>query len=219
MIPLPAPKAILFDWDNTLVDTWPLIHQSLNMLMAHMGHAPWSIEKVRDNVKQSMRDAFPEMFGDRWPEAAEFYQNAYRSMHLQALTPLARAEEALQMIQARGIFCAVVSNKRGPSLRAESTHLGWDHYFTKLVGADDAPRDKPHADPALMALDASGYAQDGAVWFVGDTGVDLACAKAIGATAILYGDHVTQNQMHDGEFFHAHARDHTAFMALIGANA
>ena len=26
---LPKPKAVIFDWDNTLVDTWPLIHQAI----------------------------------------------------------------------------------------------------------------------------------------------------------------------------------------------
>jgi phosphoglycolate phosphatase len=27
---LSIPRAILFDWDNTLVDTWPLIHTAMN---------------------------------------------------------------------------------------------------------------------------------------------------------------------------------------------
>ena len=26
---LPAPKAILFDWDNTLVDSWTVIHHAM----------------------------------------------------------------------------------------------------------------------------------------------------------------------------------------------
>ena len=24
------PRAAIFDWDNTLVDTWPVIHESMN---------------------------------------------------------------------------------------------------------------------------------------------------------------------------------------------
>ena len=27
---LPRPRAILFDWDNTLVDSWVTIHEALN---------------------------------------------------------------------------------------------------------------------------------------------------------------------------------------------
>ena len=28
---LPRPRAILFDWDNTLVDSWVTIHEALNI--------------------------------------------------------------------------------------------------------------------------------------------------------------------------------------------
>ena len=37
---------------------------------------------------------------------------------------------------------------------AESNKLGWDRYFEGyLVGATDAPRDKPATDPIFMALE------------------------------------------------------------------
>ena len=216
---LTAPRAILFDWDNTLVDTWPLIHQSLNVTLEAMGHAPWSFAQVRANVKHSMRDAFPEMFGDRWKEAADLYQTTYRTIHLEALVPLVGALEMLDSIKARGIYCAVVSNKRGPSLRTECEHLGWGHYFTKVIGADDAARDKPHADPALIALDGSGIAANSAVWFIGDTGADLGCAENLTATAILYGDHATSGMQHDGYGFHAHVQNHQELAALIAEHA
>ena len=85
---LPKPRAILFDWDNTLVDTWPLIHSALNMTLRYMGHPEWSLEKVHAEVKHSMRDSFPAMFGDRWEEAGKHYQASYRSINLSELTPL-----------------------------------------------------------------------------------------------------------------------------------
>ena len=63
------PRAVVFDWDNTLVDTWPVIHDSMNAALAAMGHAPWSFDETRERVRRSMREAFPEMFGARWEEA------------------------------------------------------------------------------------------------------------------------------------------------------
>jgi phosphoglycolate phosphatase len=79
----------------------------------------------------------------------------------------------------------VVSNKQGLILRQESTHLGWDSLFGGLVGASDAERDKPAAEPVLMALAASGIAPGPDVWFVGDTDVDLSCAHAAGCFRVL----------------------------------
>ena len=136
---LPKPSAILFDWDNTLVDTWPAIHESLNMTMRYMQYPEWSLEQVKRDVKKSMRDAFPEIFGDRWEEASQHYQQSYRSIHLNNLLPLPGASEMLAAAYPH-IPLGVVSNKRGVSLRIEVPHVGWKNYFSVLVGAGDAAR-------------------------------------------------------------------------------
>ena len=36
------PKAVIFDWDNTVVDTWPLIYYSINKMLEEIGHQKWS---------------------------------------------------------------------------------------------------------------------------------------------------------------------------------
>src|SRR3989338_1651364 len=81
----PKPKAIIFDWDNTLVDTWPLIHAAINATMIAMKKEEWSLKKVQDNIHKAMRDSFPEIFGDNWQEAGEIYVNTYRSINLDRL--------------------------------------------------------------------------------------------------------------------------------------
>lgn len=215
MTTLPRPRAILFDWDNTLVDTWPLIHSAMNATLREMGQEEWSIAKVRAEIKHSMRDSFPVLFGDRWEEAGRVYQQSYRSMHLSALTALPGAENMLAAIDRSQVFVGVVSNKQSVTLRQEVPALGWSHYFDVLVGATDAPRDKPHGDPALLALKDSGITPSPAVWFVGDTIADLGCAQAIGATGILYGDQATQGNQLNGYPFAAHVHNQQALRELI----
>lgn len=214
---LAAPHAVLFDWDNTLVDTWPIIHRALNLTLVHMGHEEWSFEKVKNNTKKSMRDAFPELFGDRWEEAAKHYQQSYRSLNLQHLNELPGAEAMLQALKARGVFMGAVSNKKGDTLRTELAHIGWDKYFDVAIGAGDAARDKPAGDPALLALKDYTGLRGLHVWFVGDTSVDLGCAAEIGATAILYGEDEPVAALHEGFAFHAHVHDHAALTPLLMA--
>ena len=36
----PPPRAIIFDWDNTLVDVWPAIHDALNTTFVAMDGRP-----------------------------------------------------------------------------------------------------------------------------------------------------------------------------------
>lgn len=215
MTKLPTPRAILFDWDNTLVNTWPLIHTALNMTLRHMKHEEWSYEKVTSVVKQSMRDSFPALFGDRWKEAADFYQTSYRSMHLDKLQPLPDVLAMLGSIPRERIFVGVVSNKQGNTLRKEIEALHWEAYFDVAVGAGDAARDKPHAEPVLLALKDTGVAPGADVWFIGDTGVDLGCAQVTGCTAILYGEFTTDGKTHDDYPFAAHAHDHVELKGLI----
>jgi phosphoglycolate phosphatase len=82
----------------------------------------------------------------------------------------------------------VVSNKTGELLRREVARLGWSALFGSVVGAGDAAADKPASEPVHLALAPSGVTPGEAVWFVGDTAVDMECARNSGCTAVLLGD-------------------------------
>ena len=182
---LDRPSALIFDWDNTLVDSWGTIQAALNTMFAQMGHAPWTMAETQLKVRKSLRDSFPALFGDRWQEAQKLYLDAFEALHIERLAPLPDAEALLQAVAAKGHYLALVSNKTGRFLRREVAALGWDRYFAKVIGAGDAPRDKPDRAPVDMALDGSGIEAGPRVWFVGDTGIDMACARNAGCVPIL----------------------------------
>jgi phosphoglycolate phosphatase len=181
------PRAILFDWDNTLVDSWATIHHALNVVRAAMDLPPWSIAETRSRVRLSLRESFPHYFGARWEEARRIYLEAFAAIHLERLAPLPASAALLQVLAQRGIFLGVVSNKTGALLRREAERLGWVSYFGSIVGAGDAAADKPAAAPALLALEAGGIAAGEGVWLVGDTAVDMLCAKNAGCLPVLLG--------------------------------
>jgi phosphoglycolate phosphatase len=182
---LPRPRAVVFDWDNTLVDTWPVIHASFKTTLLAMGQEPWTLEQTKDRVSKSLRDAFPELFGDRWEEARDIYYGAFEREHLESLVPLENALSALDHLQGRGIPMALVSNKTGRYLRREVDHLSWNGYFRSVVGAGDAPSDKPNPEALIMALDPMGLSIGPDIWFVGDSRSDLELARNAGCTGIL----------------------------------
>lgn len=183
--PLRRPQAILFDWDNTLVDNWPVIHDALNATLTAMGHRPWSLEETKARVRASLRDSFPRMFGDRWREAEQIYYDAFSASHLRRLREMPGAGAMLAALAERGLYLAVVSNKQGRFLRLEADRLSWTGFFGRLVGALDAPRDKPAVEPVDLALSGSGIPRGADVWFVGDTEIDIECAVNAGCVPIL----------------------------------
>ncbi|MBW8269445.1 HAD hydrolase-like protein [Caldovatus sp. SYSU G05006] len=206
---LPRPAAILWDWDNTLVDGWAAIAAGLNAAFRAFGLPGWSLEEVRARVRRSLRESFPEIFGPDWERAREIFYAEVRARHLAVLRPMPGAEAALRaaaLLAPQG----VVSNKQGPLLRAEAAHLGWADRFRALVGAGDAAADKPDPAPLRMALAACGVAPGSApVWYVGDTALDMQAARAAGCAAVLLGaaehDGGIGNAAPDAAFADGHA--------------
>lgn len=182
---LARPKAILFDWDDTLVDNWASIHSAMNATLAAIGHKPWSLEQTRAEVRRSLRNSFPELFGGRWEEARDVFYRQFAANHLQLLKTHPGAAAFLAKAAQRGLYLGVVSNKTGAFLREEAAHLGWTGYFGAIVGATDAPEDKPAAAPVNLALQSSGIEAGPAVWFVGDGRVDMECARRAACAAVL----------------------------------
>lgn len=187
MTRLPPPRAILFDWDNTLVDAWGTIQLALNAALTAMGHPEWTMAETRVRVRASLRDSFPRMFGDRWPEARDIFYATYRAKHLEAVRPLPEAELVTSRLAGLGLYLAVVSNKTGPLLRAEAAKLGWDRHFARMVGAGDAKIDKPAPEPVYLATQELHITDYNHVWFVGDAAIDVECARHAGCIAILVG--------------------------------
>ena len=181
------PRAVLFDWDNTLVDTWPTIVECYRDTFTALGQTPWTADEVRNRAHGSLRDVFPTLFGARAGEAEKVFYETFHRIHLDLLAPLPGAAELLAQCHAAGCYIAVVSNKVGTNLRAEVSHLGWDRWIARSVGAKDAKRDKPAPDPIFMALDGTGIAPDESVWMVGDAPGDLQCAHAAGCLPVFFG--------------------------------
>ncbi len=186
-----APVAILWDWDNTLVDGWIGIAAALNVVLTEFGMPTWTVDEARERVRGSVRDVFPEMFGAEWRRARALLRSSMAEGHLRHLALMPEAGTLVELGETWPQ--AVVSNKEGEMLRREVAYLGWNARFRAVVGAGDAKADKPDPAPIWHALGMIGVKPGPEVWYVGDTGSDMPAARAAGCTAVLLGD-----ARHDG---------------------
>jgi phosphoglycolate phosphatase len=183
------PRAVIFDWDNTLVDTWPLIHSAINATMEKMSKELWSLDRVKNDIHASMRESFPALFGEKWKEAGEIYKAAYRAQHLDKLIFLPKALELIKALEEKNILLIIISNKMGDTLRIEADNLKINNRFYSFIGSTDAEFDKPHCAPVELALKGSGIdPKKDLIWFVGDTIADIECAINSNCQPILYGE-------------------------------
>ena len=185
--PRKLPKAILFDWDNTLVDTWRVAYDAINVALKALHLKPLTPEEFWKQPHLSLRDASRNLFGDSFEEGERIFYEAVKKLHLQDLVTLEGAEPLLHALKTRGIYMGVVSNKDGTLLRKEVHHLGWNDHFHQIIGSRDVEEDKPSHLPVLAALQTSTVLPSYDVWFVGDSIVDVHCARASGCVPIVVG--------------------------------
>jgi phosphoglycolate phosphatase len=185
------PAAILWDWDNTLVDGWAAMTAAVNVAFTAFAMPAWTEAEMRARAVGSIRDVFPGLFGAGWEGGRDIFLAAFEAVHLEGLRAMPGAAAALAA--GAGWPQGIVSNKTGKYLRREVAHLGWNGHFRIMVGAGDAAADKPHPAPIWHALTAIGMPVGPTIWYVGDTGSDMRAARAAGCTGVLLGD-----ASHDG---------------------
>ena len=105
--PTTRPRAVLFDWDNTLVDTWATIHDAMNTTLTAMGHANWTFEETRQRVRKALREAFPELFGDAWEKARDIFYARFQEIHLETLSEKPGSGDLIRALSEKGIFLGV----------------------------------------------------------------------------------------------------------------
>ena len=208
-----APRAILFDWDNTLVDNWSTIADSMNAVFAAFDMPLWTLAETKARTRASLRDSFPRLFGERSKEAGRIFSDYFASRHLEELKEMPGAGDLLRRLKASGVYLGIVSNKRGRFLRMEADHLGWTGHFNSLVGAADAPQDKPAIAPVELALAGSGIVRGPEVWFVGDTDIDIECAVNAGCLPVL----LRREAPEEGEFARNRPSLHFSDCAALGS--
>ena len=181
------PRAVLFDWDNTLVENWRTIQAALNAALADAKLPPMDMEQVMFQGRHSAQDIFPKLFGDGWLHARTIFYKHFAQNHLAGLSIMPGAQGLLDALGDRNVTLAVVSNKKGDLLRREIDFLGWTGRFASIVGAQDASADKPDPAPVYLALEQAGIAASADIWLVGDTDIDMRTATAAGCYPILVG--------------------------------
>lgn len=196
---LKKPDAIFFDWDGTLIDGFDVIFSSYNVALKHFGLPAMSIEQARKNVRLSSREVFPQIFGKDAEEAQKIYYQNVLTHHLEHIKTIPETLTLLQFVKAHNIPMGVVSNKTHAILLKEVEHMGWDNYFSVVVGAGVAAKDKPAADPLLLACDKLDLSPDtNELWYIGDTETDMQAAYAAKFTSVFIehglGEISQQNQ-------------------------
>ncbi len=173
-------KAILFDLDGTLIDSYKDIGIHLNRTLRDFKRQEVDIEEVKHMVGGGARELLRRFFQDGLLERALMvFREYYMKDPVIYTQPFEGIRELLEEAKVRGIRLAVVTNKMESLSKAILQKLGMAEYFSAVIGGDTLSEKKPSPLPVLEALRRVDTLPSKAI-IVGDTEADLRAGRLAG---------------------------------------
>jgi HAD superfamily hydrolase (TIGR01509 family) len=181
MIRANGRRAVLFDWDGTLVDsaerTFRCYEQVFSLHGIAFDRAAFERTYSPDWYRTYEQVGLPP---DSWSDADARWNVCYDT---EPSRLVAGARSSLERLKGAGLVLGVVSSGDGARVRAEMAALEVAALFATAVCGGETARRKPHPEPLLLALERLGLAP-GECAYVGDSPEDVTMAKAAGAFAV-----------------------------------
>ena len=181
---------LLFDLDGTVIDSTEAILESFFVACEQNGCEKPSGDEVKKLIGYPLDVMFAQVGVDErkvW-ECVASYKEHYRVISKNKTLLLPRAKEAIELA-ATFARLGVVTTKTARYSKELLRHFGVFEFFEVLIGREDVQNPKPHPEPILRALEVMGKKPSRDVWMIGDTKLDLLCAKnaAVNAVGVLSG--------------------------------
>lgn len=170
-------RAVLFDLDGVLIDSYEVWFQLLNGAAHDLGHPEVTRAAFEDTWGQGIAADIETFFpGHSVAELERYYEEHFLD-HAEHLRIDPTAAPLLEGLRRRGIGTALVTNTAAPLARATLARAGL--VLDEVVGGTDVPAAKPAPDMVHAACRTLGVAV-GEAFLVGDTDYDRLAAVSAG---------------------------------------
>lgn len=174
-------KTVLFDWDGTLLDSFPAGYHSSVTVLRHFGidvDRKRFLETYSPNWYESYRLlGIPET---EWDNADQLWRKTYRQQTSE-LFPFAAA--MLERLRQAGMSLGLVTSGNRERVLHEIDRFGLHGVFSAVVCFEDTDEKKPHPAPLTRGLDQLSAAASTSV-YVGDRPEDIHMGQSVGTFTI-----------------------------------
>lgn len=179
---LAMPKAVLWDFDGTLIDSEPIWAQGERTVMHRRGFS-WDNTHDVSFVGQSMEATARHMasaVGDEelWPALADEVEQYVADRLGESLPWIDGVRDLLEEVSSQGVRMAVVTASSNRILKAARPHL--ERHVDVIVTSNDVVNHKPHPEAYRTAMARLGVEAEECL-VVEDSVPGVASGRAAGA--------------------------------------
>ena len=178
-------KAVLFDLDGTLLDTYQLILDSMRYTIRTELGLEYSDEQLMAKVGQPLAVQMTDFAPD--PRVADVLVETYReyneTLHDKVVRAFDGIPEVLAALKGVGLALGVVTSKRHELAQRGLDITGLSQYLDFVVGPDDWPEFKPAPGSVLYGCRLAGCDPRECV-YVGDSPFDIQAGNGAGCFTI-----------------------------------
>ena len=179
-------RAVVFDLDETLIDSKESILFYFRALFDHVG-LPFPEDKLETLFTCSVKDSFEQLIPDpqlrkkAWEFQDDFMLNAPSAPV--SLKPFAR--EALEALHGR--YKLALATNRGPTTHDVLAALDLTRFFDIVLTVVNAPEPKPSGKVLQHIISEFEITSDECI-YVGDSEMDVATARNAQVPCIIVGE-------------------------------
>ena len=179
------PRAVLFDMDGVLIDSFGIWLAVVNEAARVLGHPPIEAPRLRDAFGQGLEEDVRRFYPGATVGDVRAAFAAAMPRHLGAVRVDPEAIEVLEALAARGARRAVVTNTQDDLAGQLLAAAGLTAHVDHVSAVGPGRREKPAPDLVLDALAGCGVEAAEAA-MVGDTAYD---ERAAAAAAVAFLPH------------------------------
>jgi phosphoglycolate phosphatase len=178
-------RALIFDLDGTLVDSYEAIAVSLNRAREAFGQTHLDTASIRRAVGRGLESLVADLVGpEHVEEGVRLFRERYAQVFLTGTRALPGAVDTLRELRARGYRLSVASNKPARFGRPILREAGLLPFVDHVQGPDLSGTTKPEPEMLRNCMEAMGSDVQETV-YVGDMVLDVESAARAGLPVIL----------------------------------
>ena len=195
-------KAILFDFDGTLINTNDLIFESYRVAFKEVLNRNIQMDEI---LKLYGRPLYPSLieYGEEGERLYKIYREFNEKNHDILAKPFDKVSEGLLKLKNKGYRMGIVTSKRIHLVNRGIKLMGFDGLFETIVTPDETEKTKPDPEPVICGCERL-RVKPSEVIYVGDSLFDMEAGKAAGTKLCAVKYSITPHEKlleYNPEFF------------------